>query len=113
MMYGNNQSWCAKTALQGVVLDERLLLHTRVGQVGQALHRAHLGAVGLHGECEAAAHDAPVHLDRAGAAHAVLATQVRAFEAEFVAQHVDQVQARGNGAAVWLAVDMESDGVKV
>jgi hypothetical protein len=72
-----------------------------------------LGAVGLHGECEATPHDAAVDLDGASAADAVLATQMGAFESEFVAQQIDQMQSGWDGTAVRLAVDMESDGVKV
>ena len=51
-------------------------------------------SVGLHREHQAGAHRLAVEEDRAGAADAVLAADVRAGQAELVAQEVAQQQAR-------------------
>ena len=66
----------------------------------QALDGVHPAAVRLHREHQAAAHDLAVDAHRAGAADAVLAAGVRAGQAEFLAQEIDQVlrAARRGGA---------------
>ena len=51
-------------------------------------------AVGLHRQHQAAAHDLAVHAHGAGAAHAVLAADVRAGQAQLLAQEIHQVLAR-------------------
>ena len=73
---------------------ERLLQLRELARVRQPFDRVHAPAVGLHREHEAAAHDLAVHAHGAGAAHAVLAADVRAGEAQLLAQEVDQVLAR-------------------
>ena len=60
----------------------------------EALDRRHAVAVGLHCVHQAGAHRLAVEQDRAGAADAVLATDVGAGQAQIVAQPVDQRQAR-------------------
>jgi hypothetical protein len=56
----------------------------------EALDRRDVGAVGLAGQQQAGADGGPVEPDRAGAAHAVLATDVRAAQPEIVAEEVRQ-----------------------
>ena len=72
----------AESALQPVRLAERLL-HRAERAVGRAdaLDGRDVGAVGLHREHEARTHRLAVEEDRARAAHAMLAPEVRAGEA--------------------------------
>jgi hypothetical protein len=90
-----------------------LLQGPRIGQVFHALDSADLPAVGLHRQRQTTAHHTTINLDCASTTDAVLAAQMGAFEAEFVAQQIDQVQSRRNGAAVGLSVDVESNGLQV
>ena len=80
----------AEAALQRVMTAEGLLQRPP----RQALDRAQLAAVHLHGEHQARAHRDAVELDRARAADPVLAADVRAGQAELVAQEVAQQEAR-------------------
>ena len=96
---GDQHSRRAVAALQCVALDECLLQVGDLPAVGDALDRDHLGAVGLHRQHQAAAHDRAVDPHRAGAADAVLAPDMRAGEAELGAQEIDQVLSDGNVAA--------------
>ena len=61
--------------------------------IGQRLDRLDVAALGLRREHQAGAHGAAVELHGAGAADAVLAADVRAAQAERVAQEVGQQQA--------------------
>ena len=94
-----------------VRLAERRLQRVQLGAVrgGQALDRRDRGAVGLHGEHQARAHRLAVHQHGAGAADAVLAADVRAGEAELVAQEVAEQQARLDLGGVGRAVDGHAD----
>ena len=64
-----------------------------------------LGAVGLHRQHQAAAHDRAIDAHRAGAADAMLAAEMRAGEAQLGAQEIDQVLAHRHRARDALAVD--------
>ena len=68
-------------------------------------------AVALHGKNETAAHHVAVEPHRAGAAHAVLAADMRAGEREIVAQEIDQrlthLDTRGNVLAVHTNINIE------
>ena len=69
---------------------ERRLHRVQLAVGGEALDGRDLGAVGLHGEHEARPHGVAVEQDGAGAAHAVLAPEVRAGEPAVLAQEVGQ-----------------------
>ena len=62
--------------------------------VGEALDGLDAGAVEASGQYQAAAHDAAVDAHRARPADAVLATGVRAQQAELEAEKIDEVLAR-------------------
>jgi hypothetical protein len=66
----------------------------------------------LYSQRQAAPDDAPIHLDRAGAANAMLTAQVRALQAEFIADEIHQVLARRHAALLWLTVDHDLYGVE-
>ena len=58
---------------------------------GRTFDGFHREPVGLHREQQAAAHDPALEAHRARAAHSVLAADVRAGEAEILAQEVDEI----------------------
>src|SRR5262249_9835811 len=96
--------------LQAVHLAERLLQHMQraVGR-RHALDGADIGAVRLHGEHGARLHRLAVEIDRAGAAVAGLAADMRTGEVELLAQEVDQQGARLDQRLDALAVHGERD----
>jgi hypothetical protein len=96
-----------------VVVAERLLQIRQLVAVGQPLHGAHLGAVGLDAEDQAGPDRLTVEDDRARAADAVLAAQVRTGVAQVVAEHVGQRPAGLDGQVVVMAVDPQGDVVHV
>ena len=70
----------------------------------QALDGVHPAAVGLHGEDEAGARGLAVHQHGAGPAGAVLAAEVRAREAEVLAQQIREEHARDHARPALGAV---------
>src|SRR5437870_5138276 len=97
----------AEAALQPVSLAERGLKRMqRVARaVSEALHGLDLVAVRLDGEHEAGADRLAVQQHGAGAAHPVLASNVRSGEAQVVAQEVGEEQPRLHRALVAHAID--------
>ena len=77
--------------------------------IGQAFDGLDLGAVALHRQHQAAAHDLAVDAHGAGAADAVFAADMAAGEAEIVAHEVDQRLARLDTLSDALAIDGEAD----
>jgi hypothetical protein len=59
----------------------------------------------LHGEEQAGAHRLAVEQDRASAANAMLATNVRSRESEIVAQEIGEKFARFYFPAIFMTVD--------
>src|SRR5262245_30513543 len=99
----------AESALQPVVVPERLLERMQALAVGEPLDRRQLGAVHLDGEQQAAPHGLAAEQDRAGSADAVLAADVGAREIEAVAQEVREARPRLDGALPRLTVDTQAD----
>ena len=99
----------AEPALQGVVVRERLLQRVLVARAAEALHRRDLRALALHREQQAGPRRLAVDEDRAHPAHAVLAADVGAGEAEPVAQHVGEGRAGCDGERRLEPVDGEGD----
>src|ERR1051326_985553 len=67
----------AESALQAVLFPERLLQHAERAVGGrEPLRRNHIASVGLHREHDAGAHRLAVEQHGAGAAYAVLATEM-------------------------------------
>ena len=96
-------------ALQRVALLERGLQIGDLAGVGQAFDGLDLGAVALHRQHQAAAHDLAVDAHGAGAADAVLAADMAAGERQIVAQEIDQRLARLDALGDVLAVDGEGN----
>ena len=99
----------AEAALQAVVVDEGLLQRMQLLAVGEPFDGADLPAVGLDREHQAGADRLAVEDDRAGAADAVLAADMRAGLAAVVADRVDQRLARLDADRVRAAVDRQRD----
>ena len=98
-----------KPALQRVVAPKRFLERGQRTGAGKRLDRIDTAPVRLHGEEAAAAHGDPVQEDRARAADAVLAADVRAGEPQAVAEEVGQQEPRLDGLAHRAAVHGELD----
>jgi hypothetical protein len=80
----------AESALQPVMIAERLLQVRKLVAVGQSFDGADLAAVRLHAEHQARAGRAAVDQHGARAADTVLAAQVGACVAEVVPEHVGE-----------------------
>src|SRR5919109_5535986 len=87
---GHDHPRRAEAALERVVLPERLLERMELAASRETLDRRDLAAVGLDGEHGAGLHRVPVEVDRAGAAERRVAADLRAREAEVVAEEVDE-----------------------
>ena len=102
----------AEAALQPVALEERLLHRAeRAVRLGEPLDGGDLASVGRDREHQAGAHRPAVDQHRAGAAHAVLAADVGAGEAEVVAQRVGEQPPGRHAHRVRGAVDGQHDVV--
>ena len=88
---GEQHARRAEAALERVLRAEGLLELGDRAALGQALDRLDAAAVRLGGQHQAAAHGRAVHAHGARAAHAVLASDVRAGQPELVAEEIDEV----------------------
>src|SRR6266511_3381487 len=99
----------AEPALQAVLLVEALLKRVQLTALGQALHRLHLAPVDLDGEVRARLDRNAVDEHGAGAAAGRVAADVRAGQAELLAQEVDEQQSRLHFERVLLPVHGDGD----
>ena len=91
----------AEAALQRVMVDECLLHRVQLVRPCASPSTVRMcAALGLHGEHQAGAHRLAVDQHRAGAAHAVLAADMRAGEAAIVADGVGQRAPRLHGDGI-------------
>ena len=88
---------------------ERLLERAQLLALGEPLDGGDLRAVRLHREQHAALHRLAVEVDRAGAAVAGVAADVRAGQVDVVADEVDEQAARVDLALVDDAVHLDRD----
>ena len=79
--------------------------------VREPLDGSHASPVGLHREQQAGAHRLAVEQHGAGAAHAVLAAEVRSRQLDVLAEEVRERLARLDEPLDGLAVDGEADHV--
>src|SRR3569832_691579 len=86
----HDHAWSAEAALQAVIVAEGFL-HRVERAVGlrDAFDGDDVGPVRLYREEVAALHRLPVHVDRAGAALSGVATDVRAGEAQGIADEIN------------------------
>ena len=82
----------AVAALQRIALAERVLQIGDLAAVGQPFDRFHCTTIRLHGQRQAGAHDLAIEAHGAGAADAMLATDMGAGETEVVAQEVGEIE---------------------
>src|SRR6516162_7969573 len=86
---------CAEAALQTVMLTERLLQGMeRAAGIGKAFDGEDLRAIGLHRKHGAGLYRLAVEGDRARAARAGVAADMRPSKAELLAQEMDEQQTR-------------------
>src|SRR3982074_3057952 len=84
----------AEAALQGMVVHERALQFIERTGLRQALDTDDIGTIRLYCVLRAAAHRPPIDQDRAGAADAMLATDMDAIGLQLVAEKVAEQHAR-------------------
>ena len=101
----------AVSALERVVIVERLLHRVQLPVRGEALDRRDLGAVGLDAEDGARLHRLAVEQHRAGAARGRVAADGRAREREPLTQDVNQQITRLDLELVLRAVDGQGNRV--
>src|ERR1700722_3769008 len=94
-----------EAALQAVMLHERALQGVKLVAGRQAFEGADLLAFRLHREHQAGTHRRAIDEHRAGAAHAVLATDMRPGLPAILANSVDQRAARLDANGMGLSVD--------
>src|SRR5262245_5955364 len=109
LLGGHDHPGGAEAALEAVLFPEALLDGMQLAVFGEPLDRGDRGAVGLDGEERAGLHRLPVHLDRAGATLAGVASHVRAGEPNHLADVVDQQQSRLDLVAHALPIDGHFD----
>ncbi len=104
---GEQHAGRTEAALQRVAPRECLLQVGNLACVRHTFDGLDARAVALHGEREAAAHRDAVEPHRAGAAHALLASDMAAGEAELLAQEIDERRAHLHGFAHLFAIHRE------
>jgi hypothetical protein len=92
--HGHDDAWRAEAALQPVFLVERLLHHRELAVGSKRLDGCNLVALGLNGIEQAGADRRPIEENGAGAANAVLATDVGPGEAAILTQDVGEQPSR-------------------
>jgi hypothetical protein len=108
---GHDHAGRTESALQTVLVPERLLHGMQLPVGGQTLDRDHGRAVGLNGEDRARLDGLAIDEDRARAALAGVTADVGAGEAEVVAEKVHEEEARLDFRVLLRAVDGEGNGV--
>src|SRR5262249_38719700 len=106
---GHDHAGRAEPALQPVLLPEALLDGMELTILGEALDGGDVRAVRLHGEERARLHRLAIHEDRAGAALARVAADVRSGQPDRLANVVDEKETGLDFVAVSLAVDRHFD----
>src|SRR5438105_12186066 len=109
-MRSGNHARRAEPALQGMMLAERRLQWRESLVVREPFDGDHLGALRLYGKHEARAYGSPVDDDGAGAAHAMLAADMRASQPQMMAQAIGERQPRLDLDHDFLSVDFKSHG---
>src|SRR5438309_665597 len=109
----HEHAWRAESALEPVVLAERLLERVELAVAHEPLDRQKLGAVGLDRQHDAGTRGFAVEQNSARAADAVLAADVRARQAQVLAEEIHE-QLAGLAASLPLdAVHREANGHRV
>src|SRR5262249_2072406 len=99
----------AETALQSVLFPEALLDRMQVAVFREPFDGRDLGAVGLDGKDGTRLHRLTVHQNRASAALARVAADVRARESHGLPAVMDEQEARLRLVALGLSVDRHLD----
>ncbi len=106
---GHQHSGRAVTALQTVLLVEAVLKWMQFAVLFESFDSHDAAPVSLHGECSARLDRAAVHHDRARAAVARVATDVRSGQTQRLTQEMDQQHARFDFSGTFDSVDVYFD----
>lgn len=107
----HQKAGCAKTALQCVMVPERSL-NGMEGAVGRKpLHRHNVCSLGLNGKHQAGPHGLTIEQNRAGSAHPLLATKMRAGQFEILPQKISEQAPRLNEPLYRARVHSQLDHV--
>src|SRR5262249_19107505 len=111
LVRGEDHSRRTEAALQSVLRPERVLQRVELSSSrGEALDCRDRSAVGLRGEAGARLHRAAVEQHRARAALARVAADLRAGQADDVAEEMDEKQTRLDDAPQGPPIDGDGDG---
>jgi hypothetical protein len=88
-MYGNNESWCAKTTLHCTFIDEGLL-NVCESTVGQTFNSGDVGTDSTSGKHQTTTDGRTVHHDGTTAALTLLARTFRTWESEAFSEYIEQ-----------------------
>src|SRR5262249_33224320 len=106
---GHEETGCAEAALQPVLVPECLLQRVQLAVGGQSLDGPHMVTIDLDGEYRARLDGPVVQQHRACPALAGIAANVRACQAELLAQEVHEQVARLDVTRVAGPVDSDAD----
>src|SRR3712207_2771969 len=107
LLRGEQHARGAVATLKGVALLERSLQIGRLAGVRDPFDGLDISPVRLNGEDKATSHDFSIKAHGACTADAVLATDMRACEAEFIADEIGQMRARGHHCSDPFMVDSQ------
>jgi len=93
-----------------MMLAESLLQRGQILIERQTFYRGNTGSVRLDGEHQTGPHRFAVHDDGAGAAHAMLAAEMRPCQTQTITQAIGQSQARLDCQCHGVAVYRETNG---
>ena len=110
ILRGHQHARRAEAALQRIAIAKRRLQIGDLAAVGQSLDGLDGGAVRLHRQHQAGAHDLAIDAHRAGAANPMLAADMRSRQLQMLAQEIRQIKPRQNLRLDALAIDLKRDG---
>src|SRR5215475_6775139 len=107
VLRGHQHSRRAVAALQSIAIAKGGLQIGDFAAVGQAFDRLDIRTIRLNREHQACPDDLAVHPNRASAAYAMLAANMRSRQMQVLAQKVREIEPRQNMRIDALAVDIK------
>ena len=108
-MRRGHHAWCAEATLQRMMLTEGCLQRSQIVIPAQTFDGHNIFAGNLHRQGQTRPYRLAIDDYRAGAADAVLATEMGPGKAQHVAQTVGQTKARFHIDLERFAIDLEGD----
>src|SRR5215470_262593 len=109
VLRGHQHSGRAVTALQCIAIAKGGLQIGDLAAIRQAFDRLDMRTIRLNREHQACPYDLAVQANRASAAHAMLAADMRSGQMQVLAQKVREIEPRQNICIDAFAVDIERD----